>query len=226
MNKNWSVEMKKSVRELRVSGATYGEIIKRYGVARSTLHYWLRDIGRPKEIVTRSRAMWAKEVQPLGALANKKKREGVLSQLRDKVAIEVGGISLKKMDKTMLSLLYWAEGAKGKGSLVFANTDPEMMLLFITLLRTSFELDGSKFRVRLHIHDYHDEKQVKSYWSNLLDISVEQFQKTYVKQRSKNKIFRENKYGICFLIYHDVNLKDEILIYAKAISGEITGRAK
>lgn len=113
--------------------------------------------------------MWAKEVQPLGALANKKKREGVLSQLRDKVAVEVGSISLKEMDRTMLSLLYWAEGAKGKGSLAFANTDPE---------------------------------------------------------RSGNKRFRENKHGICFLIYHDVNLKDEILIYAKAISDKITGGSK
>ena len=121
-------------------------------------------------------------------------------------------------------MLYWSEGSKGRGMLTFANTDPRLMLLFITLLRNCYSLDESKFRVRIHIHWYHKEKNVKQFWSELLKIPEHQFTKTYHKKRSKEQVFRKNVGGICFLIYNSDYLREQLVHYSYALGEKITGR--
>jgi len=63
--------------------------------------------------------------------------------------------------RALLSFLYWAEGSKGVGVLNFANIDPQMCLIFIISLRNCYNLDESKFRIRLHLHQYHNEQEAK-----------------------------------------------------------------
>ena len=121
----------------------------------------------------------------------------------------------------MLALLYWAEGSKGRSIVCFANTDPKLIKLFVTLLRSSFELDESKFRVRVHIHHYHDEEKVKKYWSDLTNIPLSLFNKTYHKQRSKEKTFRTNIGGICFIKYNSVYLQERIMQYAYKVADKL-----
>ena len=109
----------------------------------------------------------------------------------------------------MLAMLYWAEGTKGVHScVVFANTDPKLIVLFITLFRECYPVVESKFRGRMNLHDYHNEITVRDYWSKLLKIDTEKFNKTYWKKRSENKRFRENRWGIFFLTYISVEAKD------------------
>ena len=49
--------------------------------------------------------------------------------------------------------LYAGEGAKRDGSLRFANTDPRMILFFVTWLRAFYSIDESRLRLRLYLHD-------------------------------------------------------------------------
>ena len=98
------------------------------------------------------------------------------------------------------------------------------MALFIKLLRNNYKVDESKLRVRLHLHDYHDENLVRKFWSGLLSIPETQFGKIYRKQRSKEKTFRKNFGGICFLRYNSVHLKDEIITYAYTLGERVTGK--
>ncbi len=120
-------------------------------------------------------------------------------------------------------MLYWAEGTKVRGTLQFANTDPRLILLFVSLLRLCYKLDESKFRIRLHLHYYHKAREVKNFWSKLLNISTTQFEKTYRKSRSKEKTFRRNFGGICFIKYHSVYLKEKIIQYAYVLGEKIVG---
>ncbi|MCS6956266.1 MAG: hypothetical protein NZM02_00230 [Patescibacteria group bacterium] len=123
-----------------------------------------------------------------------------------------------------MSILYLAEGNKVKGVLQFANTDPKMILLFITLLRSCYQLDESKFRIRLHLHYYHQARRTKQFWSELLKIPTNQFLKTYWKSRGKEKTFRKNFGGICFVKYNSVYLKEKIVQYGYILTEKITGK--
>ncbi|MEK7165241.1 MAG: hypothetical protein AAB874_00340, partial [Patescibacteria group bacterium] len=126
--------------------------------------------------------------------------------------------------KSVLCALYWAEGSKNRGMLNFANTDPKLLKLFITLLRQCYKLDEQKFRIRLHLHWYHKEKELKIFWSKLLNIPVSQFNKTYRKKRSKERVFRKNIGGICFLRYNSDNLREQVMHYSQAFGEKITGK--
>ncbi|OGG15722.1 hypothetical protein A3D77_01705 [Candidatus Gottesmanbacteria bacterium RIFCSPHIGHO2_02_FULL_39_11] len=227
MRQKWSDVTKNRARFLREKeGYSYGQIIKELHVARSTLHLWLRNSQRPEKFKIKDRIAWLKTIQPLGAQANREKREQRIVKLTKEIQKEINLFQTNKsINRAFLSLLYWAEGSKYRhDGMIFANTDPRLVLLFITMLRASYELDERKFRIRLHLHDYHNEKQVKAFWSTLLKIPESQFTKTYRKQRSKEKTFRKNFGGICFLKYNSIDLKDRLIQHAFSLGEKITGK--
>ena len=153
-------------------------------------------------------------------MANHQKRINKLKTIEDRTTLEIRkNPNLKNDKKALLAMLYWAEGAKGRNDIVnFANTDPQLTELFIFLLRESYQLDESKFRVRIHLHYYHNEARVKKFWSELLNIPISQFGKTYWKKRGTNKIYRKNEAGICFVRYNSMALKEEIMSYARNVA--------
>lgn len=164
-------------------------------------------------------------MQKLAVEANKRKYSNIYAQITQKAQSDAQKVPLNTvLYKSLLATLYWAEGAKSKHSiLIFANTDPRLIFLYITLLRQCYSIDETKFRVRIHLHNYHDEKKVKEFWSNLLNIPLTQFGKIYRKPRSKEKTYRQNFGGICFVIYNSVYLREEIVQFGLAVSQKITG---
>lgn len=227
MRIKWSEGIKNKAKLLRKQGYSYGQLNRELKVAKSTLHQWIRGIKRPAKFSELDRLRWVKEIQPMAVRANIKKREEKIKKIIFGVKSEVDKQKIDQgFKKAILSMLYWAEGTKVKGVLVFANTDPRMILLFITLLRSCYELDESKLRVRLHLHYYHKEKEIKKYWSELLNIPLNQFSKTYRKLRSKEKTFRRNFGGICFVKYNSVYLKEKIIQYGYALGERIAGKVK
>lgn len=219
----WSKKIKKNARKLRKSGLSYGQINKKTGISKSTLHFWMQDIKRPNKITQKERLAHLEKIRPLATKAIKKERENRLKKITTKILKETKTYPLvdKKTLKIMLSMLYWAEGAKGRGTLGFTNTDPKLMLLYITLLRACYKIDEKKFRVRIHIHHYHTPKEAINFWSNLLKIPKNQFGKIYIKTRSKSKKYRRNFAGICILRYHSENLRFEILEIGYIIADQI-----
>ncbi|MEX1123646.1 MAG: hypothetical protein WEC81_00495 [Patescibacteria group bacterium] len=111
------------------------------------------------------------------------------------------------------SILFWAEGGKSlSDSVAFINSDPEMIKVFLINLRKSFVLDEGKFRALIHIHEYHDDQQLKAYWSKLTDIPVKQFSKSYLKTNSGPR--RKNNYMGCLRIrYYDARIALELRTY-------------
>lgn len=127
--------------------------------------------------------------------------------------------------KAMLALLYWAEGSKRDSSVgtKFANTDPDLMELYVTLLRQCYAINESKLKVSLHMHYYHRVTDIKKFWSDRLHIPLDQFNKVYFKKRSKTKRFRKNFAGICFLYYGDTALRKELLQLNSLLKKGIVG---
>lgn len=76
--------------------------------------------------------------------------------------------------------LYAAEGAKTDNGLVsFANTDPRMILFYCKWLRRFFDIDESRLRLRLYLHEGLDIEHANAFWSELTGISERSFGKPY-----------------------------------------------
>lgn len=223
----WSDELIQKAKKLRENGFSYTQLQRKLNIPRSSLHYWISGIKKPAKFERQDRVRWAKEIQPLGALANKLKRLKRLEKIKDEVRERISENLYPSlfMQKVVLSMLYWAEGAKGKKSVVcFVNTDPKMNLLFITLLRNCFELDEFKLRLRIHLQNHHDEAEIKGFWSDLLGVPKNQFQKTVWKQKPNlGKRYRKNYQGICSIVYHSVYVKEELMLFAEEWADRLKG---
>jgi hypothetical protein len=71
--------------------------------------------------------------------------------------------------------LYAGEGAKRDGWVAFTNTDPAMVGFFCAWLRTFFEIDERRLRVRLYLHEGLDLEAATAQWSAVTAIPVDQF---------------------------------------------------
>jgi len=223
--KRWPEQVKKEARLLREEGLSYGELTRRLGVPKSTLHSWIYDLKRPEYITNEQKRKHLERIRSLARIAIRQKREKRLNEIKKRIIREVGKYSLKRKDylRSMLAMLYWTEGTKARGTLAFANTDPSLVLLFLTLLRKCYEIDENKLRVRLHLHYYHKASKVKRFWSRLLNIPESKFGKIYFKPRSKTKRFRHNFMGVCSIKYYSEDLRFEILERARLLAERIAG---
>jgi hypothetical protein len=75
--------------------------------------------------------------------------------------------------------LYAGEGSKGDGSVIFANSDPRMVAFFCAWLRRFFEIDESRLRVRIYLHQGLALAAATAFWSELTGIPEWQFRKPY-----------------------------------------------
>lgn len=228
--RHWENNVKNEAKKMRLDGATYGEIVKKFGIAKSTLNGWFKGLPLPNHLYFTNKLEWLKKIRILSAESKRKTR--ILKETRIALAVknEVdswGFLNTCEAQKSLLAMLYWAEGQKSPNSgapVNFTNTDPKLMLLFLTLLRNCYHLDESKLRVRLHLHWYHKVNKVRSFWSMLLNIDESKFGKIYLKQRSKTKKFRKNFAGICFLRYHSIDLRREIMQTAYNINDALVAQ--
>lgn len=157
-------------RELRALGWTLLDIAIELGVAKSSVSLWVRDVefdprprvrGRRREPNALQRRK-ADEIERL--LAEGRERIGELND-RD---LLIAGVAL-----------YAGEGSKTDGELRFANSDPRMIALFCVWLRRFFDLDESRLRVRLYLHEGLDLDEASKFWSDLTAIPRSQFGKPY-----------------------------------------------
>jgi hypothetical protein len=202
------------------------EISRELGIAGSTLYLWIADLKRSKLITKEDQLEHLRRIRNLAQQAIKKKRETRLNEIKNEILKEIEEFDLTKIFvlKSILTMFYWEEGGKTRGTVDFANTYPKLSFLFITLLRKCYLIDENKLRVRLHLHYYHKIKECRKFWSGLLGISEAKFGKIYIKPRSKTKKFRQNFAGICFIRYHDENLRLKILETAFALGDKITSQ--
>lgn len=134
----------------------------------------------------------------------KEKRDLIVNSIKKKINQYLLKIKLNgSLNKILCAILYWAEGAKiNSNNITFVNSDPKMIQSFLKLFRLGFHLDEKKFRCLVHVHEYHDDKKIKEYWSQLTNIPLSQFNRSY-KKKHTGKRKRENYMGCLQLRYHD-----------------------
>lgn len=171
---------------------SYAHISRLTGIPETTLGHWFRQ----DERLPRNESILQKYSKKR---ADIKKSETTIIKHLSEIHVDTA--------KILTAIIYWCEGSKypASNALTFVNSDPELVKVFVLLLRRAFTLDESKFTVHLQIHTSHDFEKTKLFWSNLLNIDSRAFIKPTVTI-PRGKKHREVYYGTCTIKYYDFRL--------------------
>lgn len=204
---------------LRKKGYSIKEISQKVNIAVSTSSLWLRRIklnGKARKRLEKrkligyykSKLSWIRKAREENAI-----HRTVAENIAKKISSDANHL------KTYCALLYWCEGTKNKGNkyVKFTNSDPLLVKTFITIFRKSFSLDENKFRALVHIHEYHNEREIKKFWSKTTNIPLKLFHRSYLKVNTKKRIRRDYK-GCIAISYFDIRVYREITAIYSAFS--------
>jgi len=122
-----------------------------------------------------------------------------------------------QINKLVCAVLFWAEGSKKTNHVAFTNSDPKMISYFLSLLRQSYDLDENKFRVSVHLHEYHDLLGIFNFWSKVTGVAKTQFIKPYIKPHTGLR--KKPDYKGCITIrYYDSEIARELTALYNNIS--------
>ena len=158
-------------RQLRRTGLPLAEIAAHLGVAKSSVSLWVRDV----EFSPLPRPPRGRRRDP-NALQRRKRAE--IDRLVEEGRARIGRLSEREFLVAGVAL-YAGEGSKGDGTVRFVNSDPRMVVLFCTWLRHFYEIDESRLRLTLYLHQGLDLSAAMAYWSGLTGIPQSQFCKPY-----------------------------------------------
>ncbi|MFC1612663.1 hypothetical protein ACFL29_02330, partial [Patescibacteria group bacterium] len=104
-------------------------------------------------------------------------------------------------------MLYWAEGDKSETEdIKFSNSDPVMIKLMMKWFREICKVPEEKFRIALHIHGLHCRSDIESFWSNIVEIPLNQFHKIQIKPTSLGQRKKILYNGTCSIRINNRNL--------------------
>jgi hypothetical protein len=162
---------RQQARLLRGAGLPLAEIAARLGVSKSSVSLWVRDVAfEPVPRVTRGRRREPNALQ--------RRRQAEIDRLLAEGRARIGRLSEREFLVAGVAL-YAGEGSKRDGAVKFANTNPRMVAFYRAWLRRFFEVDESRLRVRLYLHEGLDLAASVAFWSELTGIPPAQFQKPY-----------------------------------------------
>jgi len=207
-------------RQLRQKGYSLNEISRVLRVSKSSTSLWVRNIWlsskAKKKIIARFTA---------GQLASQEtKRRQTKEKEREAQNLAITTLSYYSsnlhINKIICAMINHCEGSKIiKDGIRFSNSDPLLIATFLKLFRSSFNLNEKKFRICVHLHDYHDKDTQLKFWSKIANIPLYQFIKPYMKKNS-GRYKKEGYQGCVSIRYADSRIAREF----KAIALEFMNR--
>jgi hypothetical protein len=164
-------KLAEQARRLRRTGLPLTEIAARLGVSKSSVSLWVREV----EFTPLPRPPRGRRRDP-NALQRRKRAE--IDRLVEEGRARIGRLSEREFLVAGVAL-YAGEGSKGDGTVRFVNTDPRMVVLFCAWLRHFYEIDETRLRLALCLHQGLDLSAAMAYWSGLTGIPESQFSKPY-----------------------------------------------
>jgi transcriptional regulator with XRE-family HTH domain len=202
------VEEQQRARELRASGMTMPDIATALGVSKGSVSLWTRDVPVPPMVRRRTRSHTEhpakvrarEEVAELDLLGLER-----LGRLNDQAFLAAG------------AALYAGEGSKTQSKVSFANTNPEIVGFFLTWLRTFFDIDEARVRMRIYLHIEQDLAAATAFWSDFLDVPVIQFGKPQIVDRVATVRHSKHKNGCVYLNYSCTRTHREVMGLVRAL---------
>lgn len=168
----------------------------------STVFLWTKDIVLTKIQVNRNKQVSLDRLQASRKRAQSIKKEKYVR--RNEVNHNMGKSMVHKIDKQnineLIAALYWGEGFKKDRRLGLANSDPEIIRLFIYWLVRVARVPVDQIRLRVGVNAMFKDRvdRINRYWSSTTNIPLEQFQKPFFQNTKITRVYPniENYYGV------------------------------
>jgi hypothetical protein len=199
-------------RELRARSWTLQEIADELGVAKGSVSVWVRDVDftpRP-----RNRGHARHQPHPLH-----QRKLADIEQCRIEAASEF--CSMSDRDRNLFSLgLYAGEGAKSGNRVSMANTNAAYLRSFVTWLRTEFDVDETRLRARLYLHEGLDLGAATRFWSDALGIPVPQFHRPYRAPADASRRRAKHPFGCATVVYSCASTHRRVMARIEAVTSQ------
>jgi len=209
--------MREKIINLRKVGKTYSEINKilNLNIPKSTLSYWCKGVVLPKtyhEKIEKLNIINRAEGRKIALKRNREKRKTYFYEIQNRMFYLFEKLRDKNTALIALAVLFLGEGSKtSKGSLVFGNSNPSIIRLFLKLLRYCYNIDESKLRCTFQGRADQNIEELEKFWSRVTRIPLVQFYRARIDPRTVGKKTRKYDYkGVCRIEYFSANVFWEI----------------
>lgn len=228
---SYSVEVKHTVRKLRQAGHTYSEIqiIIGYKIPKSTLSYMCRDILLTNEQRARIESIMRQQLaekRKKALIANRRIFDNKLLGYKKANSGLAEFIQDRQAKLIALSMLYLGEGTKWKSnrSLSLGSSDPQILNLYIDLLRECYEIPASALKCRVQHRADQNSNELVDFWSKSTGVPLKNFYPSYVDKRTVGKPTKKTDYkGVCVISGGGTAIQLELAQIADIISGSLRG---
>lgn len=179
---NYSQLKQKAIR-LRKNGLSYGEIKKEINVSKSTLSLWLKMVSLTAKQKER---LYSNKILSLtkGPKSQKERRGKEVAKIIDDAEKSIKTPLSFDVYRFLGAALYWAEGNKTK-NFAITNSDPNFILFMVRWFEKIFGISTAQLKARLNIYSQQNDREIKTFWSQLTGIPLKNFSKSFVKPANK-----------------------------------------
>lgn len=168
-------------REMRTKGESLGVIAEKLGVSKSSAGLWTRDIVLNQEQMENllQRDLAGLERGRIKAQAWHRNERNLRVNTYGQIGSQrVDSISSRELFLIGLAL-YWAEGSKTGRRIIFVNSDPNMIRLFIRWAMECFGIKSIDFSCRIQINESHESRlnDIQKHWLIVTGVPETQFTK-------------------------------------------------
>ncbi len=192
MGNGGKVREQHRARELRAEAWTLVEIAEELGVSKSSVSVWVRDVDfepRPRRTARKR-----------GPNKLERAKAAEIERCRVDGIARIGELTDREFLMAGLGL-YAGDGAKMGGMVSFANSNPGLIAVFCRWFRTYFEVDESRLRVRLYLHDDLDLDAAESFWSDVTGVPRRQFHAAHRPPATSTIRTNRHEHGCCHVRY-------------------------
>jgi hypothetical protein len=177
---------------LRAQAWTLDDIASELGVAKSSVSLWVRDV----EFTPRPR----RAARRRGPNILQRRKADEIERLKVEGLLRLGTLS-EQAFLAAGAALYAGEGSKADGVVLFANSDPEMVTFFCAWLRHFFDIDESRLRVRVYLHQGLDLEAAQCFWSGITGVPLKQFGRSYRAVADESIRLNKHEHGCVYVRY-------------------------
>ena len=217
--------MKKSIYnqavELRKQGWSYGVIIDRLGVSKSTLSNWLSRLPYTPNATVKQRI---KEGPEKSATRRHQKKLDSVTLIHKQAVSELG--EMNERDLWMLGIgLYLGEGTKKFEEVRFVNTDPKIIHLMVLWLKKICGVPKQNIQLRIHGYPDTDFNESRKYWQSITGLTQSAFVREQIDVRKNKKItkWKTSPYGTLHVIVRKYGKTGMGVVLHRRIMGWIQG---
>lgn len=213
---------KETAISMRKSGKSYKDIAEALKIPKATLSDWFSKEGWSKEIRKKLTDVVILD-STARLVALDKVRGEHLVKLYEEARVEAREeLQTLKYHPLFIAglMLYWGEGDKlSKSNVRLANTDPQLILLYLTFLRQVCRIPEAKIRIHLLLYPDIDRESAMRFWAFATKLSRSHFVKPVIIQ-GKHKSKRL-AYGVCNVVVSSTYLKVKIKEWLKTLPQEL-----